>query len=99
MLSSAIHKAKALLWALVQVLRRLGRSILGTSRNSTTAGSDMDIIPGYWDPRNLCFIEESESDQLELCSVGAAELTRSSSDAACASTPESAVASGKTKIC
>ena len=81
----------------------LGRSILGTSRSSTTAGSDkMEIIAGYWDPRNLCFIEESELDQLELCSVGAdarAARRRSLDEASSASTPENEDASDRIKKC
>ena len=51
---------------------------------------DMQIIPGYWDPRNLCFIEEPEldahlpsaavRDQLELCSQGKVSRAKQKSD-------------------
>jgi hypothetical protein len=99
-------------------LRLLGRSILGTFRSSTTESceieklicrtapelgvDDMQIIPGYWDPRNLCFIEEPEEleiDQLEFCSLGTvsrAKQTFCVSDAS-ASVSETSDAFGKTK--
>jgi len=67
----------------------------------------MQIIPGYWDPRNLQFIEYAELDQLEMCSAesagtkaGAAPAPRTSGvSGATASGPGSAGASGKSKIC
>ena len=36
---------------------------------SVTKTDDMKIIPGYWDPRELRFIEEPEVDilKLEVC--------------------------------
>ena len=61
----------------------------------------MDIIPGYWDPKNLCFIEDKlELNQLELCTVGA---SAGDSDQICnasiASNPETGDASCKTRKC
>ena len=101
-----LDKAKELLALLLEAVRMLGRSILGTSRSSTTACSEprnkMEIVAGYWDPRNLCFIEESALDQLELCSVGAdarAARRRSLDEASSASTPENGDASDRIKKC
>jgi len=72
----------------------------------------MQIIPGYWDPRAACFIEEPELDgakphlpsaavldQLEFCSLGKvsrAKQTFCVSDAS-ASVSETSDAFGKTK--
>ena len=66
----------------------------------------MQIIPGYWDPRNQQFIEYAELDQLEMCTesagtrAGAAPAPRTTGvSGATASGPGSAGASGKSKIC
>ena len=52
---------------------------------SEPAQDKMEIIHGYWDPRNLCFIEESDSDQIELCAADAGGRARRTSGAAAAS--------------
>jgi len=59
----------------------------------------MQIIHGYWDPRNLCFIEESDTDQLELSVLDGSGRAKRSPSGASASDPGSADASYKTKKC
>jgi hypothetical protein len=62
---------------------------------------DMQIIPGYWDPRNLCFIEEPELDQLDFCSLDKVSRAKQKSDVsdANASVSEPSDAFDKTKKC
>ena len=101
-------QARAVLNFLLESLFLLGRtarSILVTSRNMITGRSEpkdkMQIIHGYWDPRNLCFIEESDSDQIELCAPDAGGRARRTSGAAAASAQGagSAGTAGSTKKC
>ena len=105
-----LDKARAVLNFLLESLFLLGRtarSILGTSRNLITGRSDsespadqMEIIHGYWDPRNLCFIEwESETDQVELCTLPEAGPARRPCrvSGASAAEPGNGGASDKTK--
>ena len=68
------QKVQALLSLLLESLQLLTRSILGTSRRTITQTCDrMILIPGYWDPQAVCFIEDPEGiDELELCTLGAA---------------------------
>jgi len=75
----------------------------------------MEIIPGYWDPRNLCFIEDAELIQLdgrsplvdplrgllEICSSGGASRAKHKScvSGASAAGPETADACCNKKKC
>ena len=84
-------QARAVLNFLLESLFLLGRtarSILETSRNLIMGRSEdedqMEIIHGYWDPRNLCFIEESDTDQIELCAPREGGRARRPSDASAA---------------
>ena len=114
-LNRLLLEASAFVHLMMYSLRLLGRSILGTFRSSTTESceidqlicrtapelgvDDMQIIPGYWDPRNLCFIEEPELNQLEFCSLGKVSRAKQKSDVSCASASvsETSDAFGKTK--
>ena len=105
-----LDKARAVLNFLLESLFLLGRtarSILVTSRNLITGRSEdadedrMEIIHGYWDPRNLCFIEESDTDQIELCEPAEGVRAQRPSRAAAASARGAGTSgtSCKTKKC
>ena len=92
LLTQLYSKTRAILQALWEILVY---SISGKKRRTTTSSSDaMRIIPGYWDPRQLCFIEEPEAvDLLELSVIRASRT--GSYDGATAG--EAAASGGKTK--
>ena len=101
-------QARAVLNFLLESLFLLGRtarSILETSRNLSMGRSEdedqMEIIHGYWDPRNLCFIEESDTDQIELCEPAEGVRAQRPSRAAAASARGAGTSgtSCKTKKC
>ena len=83
-----IHAA-AILQFLWETARLLKRSILGEPTTTTncsdgikSSSDPMQIIPGYWDPRQLRFIEWAEPgekafsvDRLELSTVGGSRAT------------------------
>mgnify|MGYP003724529615 CR=1 FL=1 len=103
-----LDKARAVLNFLLESLFLLGRtarSILETSRNLIMGRSEdedqMEIIHGYWDPRNLCFIEESDTDQIELCEPAEGVRAQRPSRAAAASARGAGTSgtSCKTKKC
>ena len=92
LLTQIYTKTREILQALWKILVY---SISGKPRTTTSCCDDrMKVIPGYWDPRQLCFIEEPEAvNLLELQVVRASRA--GSYDSATAG--EAVSAGGKAK--
>ena len=92
LLTQIYTRTREILQALWKILVS---SISGKPRTTTSCCDDrMKVIPGYWDPRQLCFIEEPEAVNLLELQVVAASGSRSGGTA---TGDEAAAAGAKAK--